>query len=171
VSEGFRCTRCGERHPGPPSAYRSSAPARWFTLSDDERELSTLDGELCVVETAAGREFFVRVNVELPVADASDPLVFSAWARLEPPEMDRMLARWEHPERTADAAYPAFLANDLPGYPPTEGLGIEVHTGPAGDRSRAVVLPTAHPLSDDQWEGITGARVQEIAELLAHPLR
>ena len=165
----FVCSRCGAEHPGPPLAYSSTAPGRWFELSDDERELSRLDGELCVIDTEAGKEFYVRANVEIAVTDRDDPLVFSAWVRLDAAAMALMIERWEHQDRSADAAYIGTLANDLPGYPPTIGLSTEIHTGPAGERPRAVPLPDAHPLAYDQWEGIDPARVQEIAEILAHP--
>jgi hypothetical protein len=150
-------------------AYSSTAPGPWFALSDDERELSRLDGELCVIETSDGRRYFVRANVAIPVIDGPDPLVFSAWVELDGIDMGRLIDRWEHPDRADDPAYLGVLANDLPGYVETLGLAAEVQTGPAGDRSRAVLLPSGHPLADEQWEGVTPDRVRAIAEVLAHP--
>lgn len=167
----FTCSRCGKEHAGPPMAYSSVAPGRWYRLSEDELELSRLDGEMCAVETEDGREFFVKANVEIPVTDGEDPLVFSAWVQLGATHMARMIERWEHPDRGTDPAYVGALANDLPGYPETAGLTAEVQTGAPGDRSRAVITPSAHPLADDQWQGIKMSRVVEIAQLLAHPLR
>lgn len=162
----FRCRRCDADHPGPPMAYSSTAPARWYELSETELESSRLDGELCVVK---GGEFFLRANLEVPVSDGPEPLVFSAWVQLSPEDLRALLARWEEPDRVGDPAYAGRLANDLPGYPDTLGLAVEVHTGEPGERSRAVPLPTEHPLSIDHWEGVDMSRVQGLAELLAHP--
>lgn len=162
----FTCRRCGQEHPGPPMAYASTAPGRWYTLTDEEREHSRMDGELCVI---GGTDFYLRANVEIPVADSDDPLVLSTWVALDATSLRTLLARWDAPERTTDPAYPATLANDLPGYPETLGLDVEVHTGAPGHRARAVPSVGDHPLSVDHWEGITMDRVRELAELLAHP--
>jgi len=130
---------------------------------------STLDGDMCSIGAGKEREFFLRANVEFEVAGAGDPLVFSAWVRLSPEDMIRLMQRWESPERNSDPAYLGVLANDLPGYPQTIGLEVEIHTGEVGERSRAVVTPADHPLADQQWEGMTSGQVQGIAEVLAHP--
>lgn len=162
----FSCRRCGQVHPGPPRAYSSTAPGRWYTLSDEQKRTSRLDGELCVV---AGGEFFVRANVELPITDGSGALVFSAWVRIEQEVLKTLLDRWEDPERADDPGYPGWLANDLAGYRETIGLPVEIHTDAPGTRARAVPIPSDHRLSVDHWEGIGAERVQALAELLAHP--
>ena len=165
----FTCSICGQEHPGPPTAYSSTAPARWFELTEDQMESSTLDGDMCSISAEDEREFFLRANVELEVTGAEDPLVFSAWVKLSPDDMARIMARWESPGRDSDPAYPGVLANDLPGYPQTIGLEVEIHTREVGDRSRAVITPTDHPLADQQWEGMSPGQLQGIAEVLAHP--
>lgn len=165
----FNCSVCGREHPGPPTAYSSTAPARWFELTEDQMKSSTLDGDMCSIGSDQEREFFLRANVELNVSGAEDPLVFSAWVKLPSADMARIMQRWESPERDSDPAYVGALANDLPGYPQTIGLQVEIHTGEVGNRSRAVITPADHPLADQQWEGITPGQVQGIAEILAHP--
>ena len=165
----FTCSICDQEHPGPPTAYSSTAPARWFELTEEQMGGSTLDGDMCSIGAGDEREFFLRANVELEVTGAQDPLVFSAWVKLSPEDMARIVQRWELPERDSDPAYLGVLANDLPGYPQTIGLDVEIHTGEVGKRSRAVITPADHPLADQQWEGMTPEQVQGIAEVLAHP--
>ena len=162
----FMCERCGEEHPGPPMAYSSTAPGRWYTLADEEKAASRLDGELCVI---AGTEWFLRANLEVPVSDAEEPLVFSAWVQVEPEVFRTILERWDEPGRVDDPGYPGALANDLAGFPATLGLEVEIQTDAPGTRARAVPLVSDHPLSVACWEGIDLARVRSLAELLAHP--
>ena len=168
MNGGFTCSRCGETHPGPPLAYSSVAPGAWYELTDEQRASSTLDGELCFIE---GKRFFVRSNVEIPVNDASTELVYAAWVELRAEDMRRLVERWHLTERAADPGYEGTLASDLAGYPETIGLAAEVQTREPGTRSRAVLPPGEDPLSIDVWEGVTMARVLEVAELLAHPSR
>lgn len=166
MSDGFDCSRCGETHPGPPLAYSSVAPGAWYELTDAQRAISTLDGELCFIE---GRRFFVRANIEIPVNDASTELVYAAWVELDSESIRRLVDRWDLAERAADPGYAGTLANDLAGYPQTIGLAAEVQTREPGTRARAVLSPGEHPLCIDAWEGITMPRVLEVAEMLAHP--
>jgi len=168
MNERFTCSRCNEIHPGPPLAYSSVAPGAWYQLTDEQRAASRLDGELCFIE---GVRFFVRANVEIPVSDASTELVYAAWVELEAEDMGRLVERWDASDRSTDPGYVGTLANDLAGYPETIGLKTEVQTREPGMRSRAVLAPGEHRLAVDVWEGITMSRVQEVAEMLAHPLR
>lgn len=170
--ERFTCRACGHDHPGPPLAYSSLAPGRWYELDAATRGASTVDGELCVIENPSGeRDFYMRANLAIPVndGDSGDVLVFSIWVFLPSAAMQIVLERWLEPARVTDPAYVGTLANDLPGYPPTLGLPIEVHTLEPGSRSRAVLPPSDHALAIDHWEGIDRDRVQALAELLAHP--
>lgn len=168
----FSCGICGDEHPGPPLAYASIAPGRWYQLDDAERARSTLDGELCVIESSPGeRDFYIRANLGIPVNDGEPEtvLTFSCWVYLSNAAMQALLERWLEPARVNDAAYEGTLANDLPGYPSTIGLPVEVHTLEPGKRSRAVMPPTEHLLAIDHWEGITHEALQDLAEQLAHP--
>jgi hypothetical protein len=133
---------------------------------DEQRESSSLDGELCFIES---KRFFVRANVEIPVNDAPTELVYAAWVELGAEDMIRLVERWDAPDSAADPGYEGMLANDLAGYPETIGLATEVQTRQRGTRARAVISPGPHPLSVDLWEGITMSRVQAVAEILAHP--
>jgi hypothetical protein len=148
-------------------AYSSTAPGRWYTLSDEERAAGRLEGELCVLADGA---CFVRANLEVPVNDGNaGPLVFSSWVQVAPEVLRTLLERWDEPDRASDPAFPGALANDLPGYPGTIGLEVELHTAEPGTRARAVPVPSDHPLAVDHWEGSNSLAVQSLAEILAHP--
>ena len=56
----------------------------------------------------------------------------------------------------------------MPLYPETLHLKTMAHTRPVGMTPLIELEPTDHPLAVEQREGITMARVQEIAEKLLH---
>jgi hypothetical protein len=47
-------------------------------------------------------------------------------------------------------------------------LKTNIHTNPVGVRPFVELEPTDHPLAVEQRNGITLARVQEIAEIILH---
>jgi hypothetical protein len=61
-----------------------------------------------------------------------------------------------------------WLSTSLPLYPETLCLKTNAHTRPLGHRPFIELEPTDHPLAVEQREGITRARVREIAEVLLH---
>ena len=61
------------------------------------------------------------------------------------------------------------LTTELPIYPvSTLSLKTNVRTRPVGERPLIELEPTDHPLAVEQREGITLARVIEIAERVLH---
>ena len=75
---------------------------------------------------------------------------------------------WEVEGRENEPPYFGWLSTALPLYPETLHLKTNVHTRPLGQRPFVELEPTGHPLAVEQREGITMARVQEIAEVLLH---
>jgi hypothetical protein len=71
--------------------------------------------------------------------------------------------------REAEPPMFGWLMAALPTYEPsTLSLKTMVHTRPLGLRPLVELEPTDHPLAVEQREGITLARVQQIAEQLLH---
>lgn len=165
IDQGFECGRCGQRHAGVPFSYGADAPAYWRDeFAADER--SVLDEELCVIQA---EHYFVRARLIIPVHDAGHDFEWGIWSTLSRPNFTRMVDMWETPGREAEPAYFGWLATELPVYPAsTLNLKLMVHTGVLGERPHVLVEPTDHPLAVEQREGITMARVQEIASLVMH---
>ena len=67
-----------------------------------------------------------------------------------------------------EPAYFGWLSNSLPDYPETLSLKTSVHTRDLGLRPLIELEPTDHPLAVEQREGITMARVRQIAERNFH---
>jgi hypothetical protein len=162
---GYRCSRCGQWHDELPFAFHVLEPAVWTPeLAADED--SWLEEELCVIK---GEHFFIRGLVRIPVVDADQDFEWGVWTSLSRDNFARTLKIWDREGREAEPPMFGWLSVQLPGYdPPTFSLQTMVHTQPVGLRPLVELEPTDHPLAVEQHEGITVARVQEIAERLLH---
>lgn len=136
---------CGEGHDGPPLSYGAAAPAHWDPADTDES--SVLDGELCVI---AGRHFFVRAPLAIPVSDAAPGTEFNwgVWVSLSEANLRRAVSVWDDPARHREPPYFGWLSTVLPTYEPTMlNLATDVHTQPVGARPLVELEPTDHPLA------------------------
>jgi hypothetical protein len=161
----YVCARCGERHDGLPFAYDAPAPAIWTPeLAEDPN--SELDAELCVVRD---EHFFVHGRIQLPVHDHDQPFEWGVWTSLSEDSFKRTVDVWEIEGREQEPPLFGWLSTELPLYPvPTLGLATDVRTRPVGERPLIALHPTDHPLAVEQREGITLARVIEIAAFVLH---
>ena len=162
---GFVCSRCGERHDELSFDYHVAAPAYWSPDQETD-ETSELGEDQCVVR---GEHFFVRGLIRLPVLDAERDFHWGAWVSLSKENFLRMSELWDAAGREAEPPYFGWLSTVLPGYEPTTlNLRTLVHTEPLGYRPLIEIEASDHPLAAEQRDGITVARVQEIAELAHH---
>ncbi len=75
---------------------------------------------------------------------------------------------WDEEGRENEPPYFGWLSVELPYPVSTLNLKTLVHTRPVGFRPLVEVEPTDHPLATEQRNGITLARVQEIAGEMMH---
>lgn len=102
------------------------------------------------------------------MVDGAGPFVWDVWVSLSETNFKRASDRWHDPNRTEEPPYFGWLCNNLPGFPETLSLKTNVHTRPLGIRPFIELEPTEHPLAVEQRDGITMARVIEIAETAMH---
>ena len=163
----FTCVSCGETHDGLPFAYAVPAPDYWFSVPADERESRTILGEeQCEVDN---QFFFVRGQIHIPIHDSPEHFEWGLWVSLSRASYERMIELWNQPGRENEPPYFGWLQTALPYEPSTQNLKTMVYTRPVGERPLIELEPTNHPLAVEQREGITLARVQEIAEQMIHP--
>lgn len=129
---------------------------------------SELSSDQCVIQ---GQAFFMRGTIEIPVTDLGETLSWGVWVSLSPEKYARAGELWETPGRENEPPYFGWLSTALPTYPPTINLKTNLHIRPVGQRPLIELEPTDHPLAVEQRNGITLARVQQIAETLLHPDR
>ncbi len=163
---GWRCRSCGEVHDELPMHYGSPAPALWNMIPQAEREKrGILSPDMCLIDEQHG---FIVGNLEIPVLDSDEIFSWDVWVSLSLPNFKRTFQLWEQAGRESEPPYFGWLCTALPGYPETLHLKTHVHTREVGRRPWVELEETDHPLAVEQREGITLARVQEIAELVLH---
>jgi hypothetical protein len=165
--EGYFCATCGEYHPGLPLEFGMDKPDIYFTIPEEERETRCeLTSDLCVVDE---KHFFIRGCLEIPLLDGSGVFIWGVWASLSQENFKRVVQLWETEGRETEPPYFGWLSTSLLLYPQTLSLKTNVHTRPVGQRPFIELESTDHPLSVEQREGITMARVHEIAAALLNP--
>ena len=163
---GWRCRCCGEVHGELPMHYGAPAPAMWVAIPEAERDMrALLSPDMCLIDERHG---FIVGNLEIPVLDSDEHFSWDVWVSLSLPNFKRAFKLWEEPGREAEPPYFGWVSTSLPGYPETLNLKSHVHTRAVGRRPRVELEPTDHPVAVEQRQGITLARVQEIAELVLH---
>ena len=163
---GFQCATCGEYHDDLPMCLGAPAPARWNSLSETERgENSGLSSDQCVIQ---GQHFFVLRRLLLPVIDGPEPFVWLVWVSLSEASFLRVNELWKQEDRESEPPYFGWLQSALPYEPTTLSLKTSVQTSPVGERPIVTLEASDHPLSVEQRDGITMARVREIVEAALH---
>ncbi|PQO43237.1 DUF2199 domain-containing protein [Blastopirellula marina] len=166
MTPGFYCQTCGAFHEELPMDYGAQAPHLYYDLPEAERATRCeLTDELCVIDDEF---FFLRGCLEIPILDADRPLVWGVWVSLSRDNFARTAELWETPGREAEPPMFGWLMTSLPLYPNTLSLKTHVHTRPIGERPTIELEPTDHPLAVEQREGISLARVEEIAAAILH---
>lgn len=165
MSQGYQCKNCGKWHDLPES-FGADVSYWYEVVAPEERPWRVaLSSDQCVVDN---KNYFVRGCLEIPVLDGPGPFVWGVWVSLSEKNFERASELWETPGRASEPPYFGWFSTSLPGYPETLNLKTNVHTRPVGQRPLIVLEPTDHPLAVEQREGVTMARVREIAEIVEH---
>ena len=152
---------------GLPFSYSSPAPGMWFEIPEDEREERVqLSSDQCIIDN---KYYFILGRVEIPVTETNELFAWLVWVSLSEQNFLRATELWETEGRETEPPYFGWLQTALPCYPETTmNLATNVHTKPVGERPFIELEPTNHPLAVEQRNGISIARVQEIAEMCLH---
>ena len=146
--------------------FGAAAPALWHSLPETERNTrAELTSDQCVVD---GKHFFILGRILLPVVDGPGPFIWLAWVSLSEKNFLRACELWHSERRESEPPYFGWLQSALPYEPTTLSLKTIVQTMPVGERPTISLKPTDHPLTIEQQNGITMARVQQIAEAALH---
>ena len=159
----WTCRTCGEQHEGLPLDFGFPAPHYW----DGDDDHGWLTDDLCRIEHADQTDFFIRGVLEIPVVDLEETFRFGAWTSLSEASFERVVELWDAPPDEHEG-YFGWLANSIPGYAETLNLRSDVVMREPRLRPLIVLHDGDHPLIREQRDGITSARVREIAEQNLH---
>jgi hypothetical protein len=149
-----------------PLDWAMDAPIYW---DGGRTKADRISEDLCTWTDDEGQlQYFIRGVLEIPILEADDSFGYGVWSSLSEKSFKRALELWDDPRRRDEPAYFGWLSNSLPGYPETLNLPADVITRELDLRPVIELHDGDHPLIIEQREGITMARVQEIAELNMH---
>jgi hypothetical protein len=163
----WTCARCGAVHRDLPLDFAFDQPHYW-SPEYEQTGKGRLTSDLCVIEHAEGKDFFVRGLLELPIPELGTRFAYGLWTTLSERNFDRVVALWDDPKLLAEPAYFGWIANSVPGYPETLNLKSHLRFTSPERRPSVTLEPSSHPLAREQHEGIRLERVREIAELNLH---
>ncbi|MBB5340319.1 DUF2199 domain-containing protein [Tunturiibacter gelidoferens] len=163
---GFGCSVCGEHHVLSLS-YSVKAPLAVGAIAVEELDQRVvITPDQCVVD---GKDFYLRGRILVPVIGLEEPFVWGIWAEVSPKNFVRTNELWAVEGREKEAPFPGWLNSQLPIFGDTYNLEVSVQTQPVGRRPHFTIVDQDHPLAEDQRDGITMERVEEIAVRMLHP--
>ncbi len=137
----------------------------WAELSPDEQlQRGKAGTDQTVIDD---RHFFIRGRIEDSVTDTGETFAWLVWVEVSADDFCKMSDLWTVDGReTMAQPYDDRLANSLGIYKePTLGLPVKLHTRAVGERP-FVEIVGEHQLRDEQRQGITLRRVQEVYQRL-----
>ncbi|MDG1863531.1 MAG: DUF2199 domain-containing protein [Yoonia sp.] len=164
----YICDACGETQNGAPS-FSFRFPPYYFDIPETERaERVRVNDDFCEIDTPEGGTlFWMRVVIEAPIAGATEPFTWGVWVTQSAESFARYRDTFGQ-DQSADGSF-GWLTVDLPCYNRTaagavlENLECDVQWGCTGQRPKAYLWESEHPLAVDQRGGISWDRAVEIA--------
>ena len=156
----FRCV-CGQMHTGSPN-YGFTAPDAFVGQPPQVKAAAAYSRDFCAyVDTQGQRFYFARALLRVPIQLSDDPFMWGLWVQLGLEDYRQYLDAYERSD--ADFCLTAWIRNNLPVYPPTDGMPVQL-VPQAGRQLATVRIPrNDHRLALDFNEGIAPARAARIA--------
>ena len=166
----FTCTCCGKIHEGSPS-FAFKAPDHYAGLSEVQKaEMGELSSDFCTITHDGQTDYFIRTVLEIPIHGSAEPFTWGIWVSLSKKSFDRYVETYEAP--IEGEGFFGWVCNAIPNYP----------TGPSSRPADVIVQSGRQrpkirlhrsereddPLVLDQYEGISVARAQWLAEQTMH---
>jgi hypothetical protein len=157
----WTCRCCGKQFNSLPISFAPAAPEPWFAVPEAERIVrGQLSSDQCVIDN---KEFYIRGCLEIPILGHEEPFVWGAWVSVSEKSFGRIGQLWDTEIRENEPPFFGWLCTELTVYPHTCGLKTNLHLRNGGVRPYIEVEPTTHPLAIEQRDGMSLARVEEIA--------
>jgi len=146
------CACCGEVHEELP-VVAFHAPDVWFDAPEAARESEfELTSDTCIWKD---QYFFVRCSLNVPIVGMERELGFGIWSTLSEANFNRYLDHWDDPQRARLGLMFGWLANQVPDFPDTSQLKVNVHPLEPDFRPLLELQPGDHPLATHFREGVT----------------
>lgn len=124
-----------------------------------------LSEDFCVM---AGRHFFVRAVLEIPVRGQAEKFGFGCWSTLSRANFEKYLDGFDNADFADWGPWTGWLCNQLETYIGTDPEGVYVYPQPERQRPTLRIVNPVHRLAIDQEEGISVERLWEILRFYGH---
>jgi hypothetical protein len=157
----WTCRCCGQQFNTLQLDRAYHAPDQWFSVPEAERDTRTrLSADACIDDR---EDFFVRGCIEIPVVGTNELFIWGVWVSVSRESFVRINELWDATDVEDDPPKFGWLCNSISEYPETLLLKTLVHLRSGNKRPSIELEPTDHPLAIEQRQGISIARVEEIA--------
>jgi hypothetical protein len=168
----WKCGSCEEWHTGPILDLAYDEPLYWtaeHARAYAEASLSPrwniheagtfLNDDYCAIDD---EYFFVRGQIRLPIIGTAEDFCWGVWGSFSRENFKLILKSEEDEKRVELPAMFSWLSTRITEYPDTASMKMYAHTQKPGLRPHFELERTDHPLSQEQYNGITPERVKEI---------
>lgn len=143
-------------------------PDYYYSVPPEEQKTRIEESEdWCIIDDA---HFFIRGRLEIPIIRQNEKLVWNVWTSLSEANFMRSQELWHEPARVDEKPYFGWLQTGIPGYKDTLNIKTWVRTQSVGFTPEVEVFEEGHPLTNDQQNGLTMKRVQQLVEQVLHPV-
>ena len=168
----FQCTMCGAEHRLAEIEPSFDRPDAFFRIPPDKRaRRSWNDEHFCVIwETdRSARRHFLHVLLPFPLRGEKRDYCWGVWSEAAELAYAHTFDTWTHARRGRTPAFPAQLANALPGAEPTLGLPGLVQLSDRGELPRfTFATDVDHPIAGLQRKGVFTEQAIEWASRAVH---
>ena len=159
----WTCGICEEEHDEIPMDIAYARPQHYFEIPQDERDQRAWfsddsNADACVID---GNVFLVRAVLPIPVEGGRE-FRHGVWVLVDEPDY-RKYASFEG-DGSDEPPLQGRLSSEVPGYPSTFLLPVDIQLGPPTQRPSVRLKPSEHLFSVEQREGITMTRVHELVK-------
>lgn len=154
------CKSCGKPHDDLAFAIPVRFPTAVTSIPKGERDSRVWsNGELCVLDDSS---FFLYGSIEIPIHGHPSPFIWGVWVQVSEERFFWYQDLLEVARREANEPFEAVLATDIPFYPPTLELPVQVTIQPMGTRPLFRLALANHQLGQDQALGVAPERIEAI---------
>jgi len=156
----FKCSICDEEHDGWP-ALAFDAPLAYSQLTEEQKEkIAELDSDFCIIRYEDQTDRFIRCTLIQKVNDHNDGLDYGIWVSLSQKSFGDYQENFDNENH--ETGYFGYLSNNIPGYPATLNIYMNVYTQRGNSRPIAVPQDTfAHPFVTDYFNGINKTEAEK----------
>jgi len=157
-----RCSKCGETHDIANLEPAFRRPDSYVALPVDKRdEIAQANNDMCIIsEPDKVRRYFVRGVLHVDVEGYEEGTAWGIWVELSLRAFDVIHEMWDDPNQGNIPAMLGTLANQVPRYPLTIGLPVQLQM--AGENTRPTLIfpdQVDHPFSNQVRAGVTAEQV------------